>query len=413
MDKQAATVNLGRPAIVSRTMSGYAMLVPLAAILHFGFFGSIAYVVTGVLAFAFFALVLKRVKRLPDSASMFFDTLSNRGRFVFMLLIALHSMAILCMQAVAGGMILSALFGIQSPMSSIVCVFFLFGFSVLRKIRFGWLTFVVVPLYFATAILLPLYFFLTQGVAEIYNGVSLYHPYLLVASPQDIAFFAIANTLIAFGQLLLQSVSWGQTLTVRNNRVGLVFYMSGIVWGTLSLAFSSLVWLMIYKGPFQNMQSIVSDIFHQIHSSSLLVLFVLCLSSATYLAFVTEFETLTNVWRLILNRHFQSSIWRRELLSWIALSLLFVILSLFLYRVQPDLIRILMLFGVIYGGAIPPILLAVLGRNRYTNITAAIALIGILVGYGTIPLIGDVKAVLLSFLVSLIASFLIGPPDNA
>lgn len=96
----------------------------------------------------------------------------------------------LFMQGMAAGVLVNILFGI--PISIGMLCFFLLcviyvGFGGMVLIQR--LAFVQVILMFAAAILIPLYFFLAKGVENVYQGIRLYHPYLLVLNNHEGLFY--------------------------------------------------------------------------------------------------------------------------------------------------------------------------------------------------------------------------------
>lgn len=78
------------------------------------------------------------------------------------------------------------------------CSFFAFcvlyaGFGGLKLIH-GFAAFQVISM-FAAVILIPLYFFVKEGIQPVYDGIRLYHPYMLVINKYDLWSFLLQDFL--------------------------------------------------------------------------------------------------------------------------------------------------------------------------------------------------------------------------
>lgn len=152
------------------------------------------------------------------------------------------------------------------------------GFGGLKLIH-GFAAFQVISM-FAAVILIPLYFFVKEGIQPVYDGIRLYHPYMLVINKYDLWSFLFAGLLVGFGQFFFDLTSWQRLFMIEMKKVRLTFSLSGLIWIIFPLSFSSLFIMVIFTGGFTDIHSILAGLANKITTPFFFILFVLCAFSA-------------------------------------------------------------------------------------------------------------------------------------
>ncbi|AIM08420.1 hypothetical protein BACvac02_4865 [Bacillus anthracis] len=83
-------------------------------------------------------------------------------------------------------------------------------------------------LMFSTMIIIPIYFFVQDGITHVYDGIRLYHPYLLFYENINGIYFLSAGILIETGRVLISPASWDKAFRIHPKKSFQLFYYQGL-----------------------------------------------------------------------------------------------------------------------------------------------------------------------------------------
>lgn len=72
-----------------------------------------------------------------------------------------------------------------------------------------------VVLIFSAVIVIPVYFYIQEGVYPVYEGIKLYHPYILYVKNTEAILFIFTAILIGFGQVIIDRASWQRVFIIK------------------------------------------------------------------------------------------------------------------------------------------------------------------------------------------------------
>lgn len=400
-------IGVGVMSILARWVTGNTIFASPEALVKYGIFGGIGYALMGAIALIAFGWLGKRVRKEYSEGQTIGDffqfKLHRLGYWMMIAILLIISIEGMFMQGIAAGVLTNILFGI--PISIGMLCFFLFcvvyvGFGGIVLIHR--LAFFQVICMFAAAILIPLYFFIEKGVENVYQGIRLYHPYLLVLNNHEGIFFIFTGLLIGFGQVFVDQATWQRLYMIEEKKIVPTFLLSGLVWATVPLAFSSLIMVVIFTGGFHNIYSLLFDLIRKIDTLFLLVVFVLCSFGAITSAFGAGLHSMIsliagNVYPLFKPDANERQKMRMGYLLAVTIGVLSFVLTFYF---TPTLLELLFFFGIIYAALIVPVLVIVLSRGKVDNFIPLCALIGLAAGYASRYKVGNLDAVWVSMMVS-------------
>jgi Na+/proline symporter len=318
------------------------------------------------------------------------------GYWVMIAILLLTSIEGMFVQGMAGGVLLNILFGLPIPLGLlcffVFCVMFA-GIGGIRSIhRFANVQIIIT---FATAILIPVYFFVGKGVEHVFNGLRLYHPYLLVLNNHEGLLFIVTGVLIGFGQVFVDQATWQRLYMMEDKKVVSTFFLSGLIFATIPLAFSSLVFIVLFSGGFHDIFSLLFELVRKIDTLFLLVLFVLCSFGAITSAFGAGLHSMislmvNNVYQLF--RPNASERQKIRLGYTLAIAIGAVSFCLTMYF-TPTLLDLLFFFGIIYASLFLPVIVIVLTKGKASNFIIISAIAGLASGYVSRAFVDNMKAI--------------------
>ncbi|MGY0692405.1 hypothetical protein ACW2QC_06370 [Virgibacillus sp. FSP13] len=105
------------------------------------------------------------------------------------------------------------------------------------------------------------YMLVTENVEQIYQGIRLYHPYLLFVNWKSVILFGMAVCIIFIGKLIGDPISLKNFNDLVRNKKGKYWLLIGFVWGAIPLSFVSIIISVIYSGGFESIFTIFQDLF--------------------------------------------------------------------------------------------------------------------------------------------------------
>lgn len=400
-------MGLGIVSLIARWVTGSTILSSPEAMVKYGVFGGIVYALIGMIALFMFSFIGKKVRQdFPVGLTMG-DYLKTKlhpvGYWTLMMLLILTSLNTLFIQGMVAASLCQFLF--DAPLY--VGLFFFFVFCVLYA-GFGGIKWIhgiaVVQVFFmfAAVILIPVYFFVREGIQPVYDGIRLYHPYMLFLNKDDLWAFLIAGLFVAFGQFFFDLTSWQRLFMMETKKITLTFSLSGLIWFIFPLSFSSLIIIVIFTGGFNDIQSILEGLAIKITTPFFFILFVLCAFSAITSTFGACLHSLISLLVTNVLEPFQrekNDLQKMKMAYLLAIGIGgFLWIATLFYSQSP--FELLFYSGNIYSALLAPILTIVFSRGKAASYIPISAVIGIIGSFMMQPFANNFQSIWFSGIIS-------------
>ncbi|MDF2038029.1 hypothetical protein P2R12_13770 [Cytobacillus oceanisediminis] len=399
-------IGFGVVSLLSRWVTGNTILSSPETIIKYGLTGGIGYSLMGALALILFGILAKKIRDRFHNQQTIGDVLRQRltplgywFMISILLVISFHSIFV---QAMGAGILLHMIFPL--PVFSGMVFFLLFCFFIggaggIHRIH--QLAGINVVLIFSAVIIIPVYFYIQEGVYPVYEGIKLYHPYILYVKNTEAIWFILTAILIGFGQVIIDRATWQRVFIIKKEKLRMTFTLAGLIWATIPLALSSLIMIIIFGRSYDSIYSLLFELIGKINSTLLIVLFVLFCFSAISSAISAELHAIVSLiiknivgmLRPLSNKEK----WRFTYLfsGAICLLLLFIVSIL-----PPSPIELLFFFGNIYASMIVPMLYIILGSKTLTALIPLASVIGTAGGFAALPIMENLLTIWISFSLS-------------
>jgi hypothetical protein len=388
-------------AIISRWTSGNAVFTAPEAFLRYGFIGTVSFSAAGALAFLALIPIIKKV-RSSEEASSFLGIMASRLSEP-----ALKWMKRVLLLAIIFGMTVMGfaagilVFPLGTPVPVGMSLFFLFGFLAALFFRLKWFTrfsMLKVGILFLIMIMILVHAYMLEGIEVVYDGIRLYHPYLLYVDWDMLPLLLAAFTIAMLGHLLVDLKMWNMLLKSKREKLRLGLSITGLIWSTIPFSFSMIALSAIYKGGFQNYYSVFEKIFLRYEHFTITILLIFILMVIFFETFLSQIHSLYVLYDrndLKLNKH----LW--------GIVLLFVaVIPCLTHLFSISLLDLFFISGDFFAAALPVILQIIWSRKEKGMLMPAAVLIGTLSGWTFLFFSEGQYSILLGFAVSLIVSFI-------
>ena len=406
--------SFGIVSLLARWVTGNTILSSPETLIKYGLTGGIGYSLMGALALILFGFLAKRIREHYPEDYTIGDVLRKRLRPVgywYMISVLLFtSMDSLFIQAMGAGILTHMIFPIPvfiGMLLFLVFCFFIGGVGGMHRLH--QLSGVNVTLIFGAVIVIPVYFFIQEGVHPVYEGIRLYHPYVLYFKNTDATLFIFTAILIGFGQVVIDRATWQRVFIIKKEKIRMTFTLAGLIWATIPLALSSLLMIIIFGRSYENIYSIIFELVDKINSSILIILFVLFCYSAISSAITAELHATTtlfvrNVMELFIRTLTDRDRWKY---TYIFSGLVCIVLLGIVSVLTPSPIELLFFFGNIYAAMIGPMFYIILSKRILPSIVPLSSFIGTVSGYIFQIYTNDLIAIWMSFSISTFICFIV------
>jgi urea-proton symporter len=399
-------VGFGVVSLLARWVTGNMILSSPETLIKYGLTGGIGYSLMGSLALIIFGVIAKKIReRYPDHLTIG-DVLRQKttpfGYWYMMTILFITSGDSLFVQAMGAGILLHMI----SPIPTFVGMLLFLGFcffigGVGGMQRLHQLAGFNVTLIFGAVIIIPVYFYIQEGVYPVYEGIKLYHPYLLYINNYDAIWFIFTAVLIGFGQILIDRATWQRVFIFRKEKIRIAFTLAGLVWATIPLALSSLLMIIIFGRSYENIYSLMFELIDKIQSTVLIVLFVLFCFSAISTAISSELHATTTLMiRNVIGTFRQLNEHEKWRYTYVFSGIVCVLLLIIVSILTPNPLELLFFFGNIYASMITPMLYIILSKQPLPSIIPFASLIGVAGGYLLTPYTENLVGIWISFSIS-------------
>ncbi|WP_404293593.1 hypothetical protein LG276_03820 [Cytobacillus kochii] len=399
-------VSFGIVSLLARWVTGNTILSSPETLLKYGMVGGIGYSLMGALSLILFGMVAKRIRQSFPHHLTIGDVLRQKlnpsGYWYMICILLITSLDSIFVQAMGAAILLHIVFPIPIYLGMLLFLFVCYligGMGGMQRIH--QLASVNVTLIFAAVIIIPVYFYIQNGVHPVFEGIKLYHPYLLYFQNTDAMLFIMTAILIGFGQVIIDRSTWQRVFLLKPAKVQLTFTLAGFIWMTIPLALSSLLMIIIYSGSYDNITSLLFELINRIQTTLFVFLFILFCFSAISAAISSELQATTvlivrNILQIFLSLTNRDKWNLTYLTSGFICVLLLVVVSIF----SPSLLELLFFFGHMYASLIIPMLYIILSKGPIHSIIPFSSLIGMIGGYAFISVVGNFTAIWISFFIS-------------
>jgi Na+/proline symporter len=392
-------------SLLARWVTGNTILSSPETLVKYGLLGGIGYAMMGAIALFLFGCITPYIReRFPNSLTLgdvLKERLRGRSYWFVMWVLLLTSLDSLLIQALGAGVLFHFL--LKTPIYVGLLVFFLYCFLLsiggMKQIhRFEGIH---ISFIFAAIILIPVYFFIQKGIFPVYDGLLLYHPYLLFLKHNEITLFILTAFLIGFGQVLIDRASWQRIYIIEKSKVRTSFMMAGIIWATIPLAFTAIVLIAVYGQGFENIYSILSQLVEKIDSLFLLLLFIGCCFSAIASTVGAELHaTSIMVIRNMLKHTYDWSEDQQLKKTYLVSGVLSLSLFLISSVLSPNLMELIFFFAQVYASIIPTMLVVIFYKRMIPMLVPYCSLIGLGTGLLSLLNYNSIQSTWISFFVS-------------
>lgn len=405
-------LSLGVISLLARWVTGNTIISSPETLVKYGLIGGIGYTVMGAFAFFLYGLFARRIRTsFPHHKTIgdfLIDRLKPLGSRSLLWMIILLGIETLFVQSIGVGILIHLLFKVPVYVGIFLFLLYCFVHSGLGGMK--WIhrfEGINITFIFMGIIFIPVYFYIQKGVYPVYDGIRLYHPYLLVWNNKEALLFIITAILIGFGQVITDRSTWQRIYLIDPTKLRSTFWLTGILWGTIPLALSAMILISIFDHRFQNTYSLLFQLIEKIDSFPLVILFILF--------FFGTFTTTTNAELhattvLIVRNSLPNSkklsdkqLFRYSYLISGILCLVLLVISIFQV---PSLLQLLFFFGRLYAALIPVMLYLIFSRRDIPNLLPYSALLGWLVSTFYFSSFGLLSSIWVSFFISLVCGFL-------
>lgn len=400
-------MGMGIVTVVARWLSSNALISSPQLLVKYGFIGTVGYCLVLGLAFILFAFLARRVKRELNAGITIGDYLNLKltplGSKLFLIVVIAPMISSFFLQGLAAGKLYQQLTHdpawIGLLLFILICVLFagLGGAALVYNLALFQVSSV-----FTALILLLIHFFVQEGITAVYDGIRLYHPYLLVVNHTSAWTFLSAASLVAISQVLMDRTNWQRLFAMEEKKVWSSFALSGLIWSTLALAFAAIVMISIFSGSFHDVESLLFPLTERIALSFLIILFLVCLFSIYTASFGAELHSLVSlllpyVMRKHAHRPDRAAVVKTAFVLAAVVGLAGFLFTVF-FKLTP--LDLFWMFGVMHSAFLPPFLLIVWSRRKVGNFVPISGYLSMLAAYWCTPAVGMANGIFIAFAAS-------------
>lgn len=388
-------------AIISRWTSGNAVFTAPEAFLRYGFIGTVSFSAAGALAFLALIPIIKRVRSSEESPSFLGIMASRLSEPALQWMKRVLLLAIFWGMTVMGFAAGILVFPLGTPVPIGMSLFFLFGFLAAVFFRLKWFTrfsMLKVGILFLIMIMILVHAYMLDGIEVVYDGIRLYHPYLLYVEWDILPLLLSAFTIAMLGHLLVDLKMWNMLLKSKREKLRLGLSMTGLIWSTIPFSFSMITLSAIYKGGFQNFYSVFEKIFLRYEHFTITILLIFILMVIFFETFLSQIHSLYVLYGrndLKLNRH-----------MWGILLLFVAVIPCLAYLFSISLLDLFFISGDFFAAILPVILQILWSRKEKGMLMPAAVLIGTLTGWTFLFFSEGPISILFGFAVSVLVLFI-------
>jgi hypothetical protein len=398
-------IGMASVLLIARWMTADVMFSAAEASVTYGLLAGPAFGMLGLVAFFCFGLMGQRVRNDMLKANSLIDVLRHRmsphsvSWFMFMITIA--SIIELFVIGLGGGIVLYSSFEI--PLTIGMLIFFSLSLPLLAihwLKSMGKYNVYKAGLFLSIIMMIFVYLFLTTNLESMFFGMRLYHPYLFIIQKDQVFLYVAAVFVILFGRVCIDPTTWNILFRLKKPKVRRSFVLAGSIWGTIPLAFSTIIYPALYQGGFQNITTIFHSLFQLFHSYILMIVLTVVLLVVLMTTFQINFQESI--------RFFQSNS-DKKVKHFPHVLAFFTIVTLFMgyLYLESTILDLFFFLGILYSSFLVPMVTLIFIKKKFGLMIPFSILFSMLLGYVSLLFVDRMQSVLISVITSSIVVGLI------
>lgn len=399
-------IGFGVVSLLSRWVTGNTILSSPETLVKYGLTGGVGYAFVGGLILILFGYFAKIVRQKYPNHQTIGDILKEKltvsGYWYMMIVLFFMGAYSLFIQAIGAGLLIDILFPIPVFFGMLLFLglcLLIGGVGGIHRIH--QLSVINVALIFGAVITIPVYFYIQKGVYPVFEGIKLYHPYILFIKNTDAIWFIFTSVLVFLGQVITDRATWQRIFIIQKEKVRMSFTLTGLIWTTIPIALTSLLMIVISGRSYQNIYTLIFDLVNTIQATVFIILFVLFCFFAILSASSSELHALNTLFIKNVLQVFRpltdNEKWKYTLMiSLIVCGFLIIVVSI----ITPSHIQLLFFGGNLYAAIIFPLFYIIFSKDIVPTLIPFSSLIGALCGYLFLPITNNLQTIWISFLIS-------------
>lgn len=277
---QHASLSSSALLFIVRWLSISVILFSSEILIRYGLIGLIRFIILFAISLSIFGFLGQRLRLRYDQQASLLSIIEMKSTRLAALfyknLIFILSLGLLFIQIFSVHLMLISILDI--PIFLTQSLFLLACFLYLLFSRPKFLNriepVIIVMIVFMTIILIPVYNFVQKGIEPVFNGIWLYHPYLLFWKTNESTSFFITIFLLLLGIILLDFVSWNRLFSLQIPKISRTLSISGFLLAMILFGLSSLLLIALSNKSFDNPSTILFSLIEDLQTSVLKVLFI-------------------------------------------------------------------------------------------------------------------------------------------
>ncbi len=366
--------------LISRWMSANAMFTVSAATVKYGIIAGLLFALMGVLAFFVFGLIGKKARYQEENTHSIVDLLQgkieNRTKKILFILIGIGYGLDFILLAIGASIIFYATVLLPPILGVLLFITFgipLFFFKTYKD--YGKYIIYKIGIFQSVIIIIVVFLFLSSNLEDMYFRMKLFNPYIFSIQKEELTLFTVSVFIIFLSKLVTDLGTWNILFRVKAGKIRQGFLLTGLIWSTIPLTFSIIMFPVLFQGGFINIYTIYYDLLNLFESD-----FLLLLTAGTILItlITTYYSRLHEFLRLFENTKFNKKTKSAPLVTILCIALLYGIYYLF----QPSLLELFFFTGILNSSLLIPFLFIIFSKKKnHDRITLLAILTSVLVGY--------------------------------
>jgi hypothetical protein len=380
-------------------MSANAMFTASLVTMTYGILAGVLFGIIGAIAFSTFGFIGKRLldkNKVYMTADLWKDKVESGTIKSFYIITGIIYALDFLLLAIGASIIFFAAFHLPAKMG--VLLFMLLGlplifFRPLRNIRRY--TIYKLGLFQTILIVIFVYLFLSKNLEEMYLSIRLYHPYLFSIQLKELLLFIVAVFVIFLGKLIGDFGTWGLVFRIKREKLRVSIFFAGLIWATIPIAFSIIIFPALGLGGFQNVRTVFYDLLRLFDSPLLLII-----TTATILGTLisTYFVRLQDFLQLLETKRYS-----KQKKNFYRLTILvFILMYVVYYYLEPNILDLFFYIGILNASLVLPILVVILTDKKHSNLLSALTILSICTGYASFMMFDRLISVWITFIATAI-----------
>jgi hypothetical protein len=398
-EKDQLGIGISSVLLISRWMSANAMFTASLVTMTYGILAGVLYGIIGAIAFSTFGFIAKRLQdkdKVYMPADLWKDKVESGTIKSFYIITGIIYALDFLLLAIGASIIFFAAFHLPAKMG--VLLFMLLGlplifFRPLQNIRRY--TIYKFGLFQTILIVIFVYLFLSKNLEEMYLSIRLYHPYLFSIQLKELLLFVMAVFVIFLGKLIGDFGTWGLVFRIKREKLRGSIFFAGLIWATIPIAFSIIIFPALGLGGFQNVRTVFYDLLRLFDSPLLLII-----TTATILGTLisTYFVRLQDFLQLLETKRYSKQKKNFYRLTFLVFLLMYVIY----YYLEPNILDLFFFIGILNASLVLPILVVILTDKKHSNLLSTLTILSICTGYASFMIFDRLISVWITFIATAI-----------